>query len=138
MFQSPHLQPLPLTQPLPPPTWHLLLSPWWLRKNHGTAHCMSRLWARPLALVLTINTSGWILTVLPPPLRGNEVGPRPGRIKARSLIDVDHVRRPLLWQTLLLFRTTVSAHLRKVTLMVIKGVYHERFAVSYRTDFEHF
>ena len=76
--------------------------------------------------------------VLLPPLPRNEVGPHPGRIKARSLIDVDHIQRPLLWQTLLLFRTTVPARQRKVTLMVIKGVYHECFAVSYCTDFEHF
>ena len=138
MFQSPHLQPPPLAQPLPPPTRHLLLSPWWPRKNHGTTHCMSRPWARPLTLVLAVNLSGWILTVLLPPLPGNEAGLHPGRIKARSPVNVDHMQRPLLWQTPLLFRTTVPVCLRKVTLMVIKGVYHEHFAVSYLTDFEHF
>ena len=51
-----------------PPTQHLLLSLWWPRKNHGTTHSTSRLWARPLALVLAINPSGWILMVLSPPL----------------------------------------------------------------------
>ena len=137
MSQSPRLQPLPPTQPLPPPTRCLLLGPGWPRKNHGTAHCTSRLWARPSALVLAVNPSSWILTVLPPH-PGNKEGPRPGRIRARSLNDIDGIRRPFPWQTLRLLRNMVPAHLRKVMLMVIKGVYHEHFAVTYRTAFEHF
>ena len=60
------------------------------------------------------------------------------RIRTRSLTDAHCVQRPLLQQILQLLWNTVRARLQKVTLMVIKGVYYECFAVTCGTDFEYF
>ena len=91
-----------------------------------------------IGIVLAVNPSRWILPVLLPPLMGNEVGPHPGRIRTKSLNDAHCVRRPSLWQTLWLLRIMVPARLQKVTQMMIKGVYHECFVVTYRINFEYF
>ena len=118
-------------------TRHLLLGPQWPRKNHKTTHCMSKWWARPLVLALAANPLGWILLALPLPFMGNEVDPCPGRIRTRSINDTHHMRRPFPQWILRLSQNMVPAHLRKVTLMVIKGVYHERFAATHCTDFDY-
>ena len=114
----------------PPPAWYSPPSPQWPIKNHRTMHCMSRQWAQLSALVPAVNPLGWILLVLPLPLMESEVGPHPGRVRTKSLNDAHHVRKPFPWWTLRPLRNMVPAHLRKVMMMVIKGVYHGCFAVT--------
>ena len=121
----------------PLPTRHLLLCPQWPRKNHETTCCSSKRWARPSVLAPAANPLSWILPVLPLPFMGNKVDPHPGRIRTRSLNDAHRVRKPFPQWILRLSRNMVPAHLRKVTLMVIKGVYHECFAVAHCTDFDY-
>ena len=71
------------------------------------------------------------------PFMGNEADPHPGRIRTRSLNDAHHVPRPFPQWILRLSRNMVRACLRKVTLTVIKGVYHKRFAATHCTDFDY-
>ena len=137
MSQGPHLQLLQPRQSPPLPTQCLPLSPQWPRKNHETARCTSKWWARPSVLVPAANQLGWILPVLLLPFMGNEVDPHPGRIKTRSLNDAHRMQRPFPWWILRLFRNRVPAHLWKVTLTVIKGVYPECFAVTHCTNFDY-
>ena len=137
MSQGPHLQLLQPKQSPPLPTWHLPLSPQWPRKNHKTMCCMSKWWARPSVLAPAANPLGWILPVLLLPFMGNEVDPRRGRIRTKSLDDAHHVRRPFPRWILRLSRNMVPACLLKVTLTVIKGVYHERFAATHCTYFDY-
>ena len=120
----------------PLPTRRLSLSPQWPRKNYETTHCMSKRRARPLVLPLAANPLGWILLVLLLPFMGNEIDPCPGRIRT-SINDAHLVRRPFPRWILQLPRNMVPAHLRKVTLMVIKGIYHECFAATHCTDFNY-
>ena len=114
----------------PPPAWHSPLGPQWPIKNHGTTCCMSRWWARLSALAPAINPLGWILPVLPLPLVEKEVGPHPGMVRTKGLNDAHHMRRPFPQWTLRPLRNMVPARLQKVMMMVIKGVYHEHFAVT--------
>ena len=137
MSQSPHWQPLQPMQSPPLPARRLPLGPQWPRKNHETMRCMSKRWARPSVLAPAANPLGWILPVLLLPFMGNEVDPCPGRIRTRSLNDTHRVRRPFPRWILRLPQNMVPAHLRKVTLTVIKGVYHERFAATHCTDFDY-
>ena len=137
MSQVPHLQLLQPMQSPPLPTQHLPLGPQWPRKNHETAHCMSKQWTQPLVLVPATNQLGWILPVLPLPFMGNEVDPCPGRIRTRSLNDAHCVQRPFPRWILQLPRNMVPACLQKVMLTVIKGVYHECFAATHCTDFDY-
>ena len=137
MSQGPHLQPLQPMQSPPLPTWHLPLGPQLPRKNHETAHCTSKQWARPSVLAPATNPLGWILPVLLLPFMGNEVDPCPGRIRTRSLNDAHHMQRPFPQWNLRLSRNMVPARLWKVTLMIIKGVYHERFAATHCTNFDY-
>ena len=119
------------------PTWCLPLGPQWPRKNHKTTHCTSKPWAWPSVLALATNPLGWILLVLPLPFMGNEVDPCPGRKKTRSLNNAHCVWRPFPRWILWLPRNMVPARLWKVMLTVIKGVYHERFAVTHCTNFDY-
>ena len=137
MSQSPHQQLLQPTQLPPIPIWHLPLSPQWPGKNHETVHCTSKRSAQPSVLAPATNPFGWILPVLPLPFMGNKVDPHPGRIETRSLNDAHHVQGPFPRWILRLLRNMVPARLRKVTLTVIKGVYHEHFAVTHCTDFDY-
>ena len=130
MSQSPHLQLLQSMQSSPPPTQHALLSPQWLRKNHRTTRCMSKWLAGPSVLALAANPLSWILPILLLLLMENEVGPHPGKVKAKSLNDANRMRRPFPGWTLRPLVNMVPACLRKVTMTVIKGVYHECFAVT--------
>ena len=83
------------------------------------------------------NPLGWILPILPPPFMGNKVDPYPGRIRTRSLNNAHCVRRPFPQWILRLPQNMIPARLQKVMLMVIKGVYHECFAVTHCTDFDY-
>ena len=84
--------------------------------------------ARLSALAPAVNPLGWILPVLPLPLMENEVGPHPGRVRTKSLNDAHCVQKPFPQWTLRPLRNMVPARLRKVTMTVIKGVYHGCFA----------
>ena len=72
-----------------------LLGPQWPIKNHGTMHCTSRWCAQPSALAPAINPLGWILPVLLLPLMENKVGPRPGRVRTKSLNDTHRSAKTL-------------------------------------------
>ena len=72
------------------------------------------------------------------PLHGNRGrSPIPGRIRTRSLNNTHCMQRPFPRWILRLLRNMVPAHLRKVTLTIIKGDYHERFAATHCTDFDY-
>ena len=114
----------------PPPARRSLPGPRWPRKNHRTVHCMSRWWACPSALEPAINPLSWILPVLPLPLMENEVGPHPGRVRTKSLNNAHRMWKPFPRWTLQSLSNMVPAHLQKVKMTVIKGVYHECFAVT--------
>ena len=121
----------------PLPTRCFQLGPQWPRKNHETTCCMSKQWARPSVFAPATNPLSWILLVLPLPFLGNEVDPCPGRIRTTSLNNTHRMQRPFPWWILRLSRNMVPARLRKVMLMAIKGVYHERFAATHCTDLDY-
>ena len=99
--------------------------------------CRSRQWVRPSALAPAVNPLHWILPVLPLPLVENKVGPHPGMARTKSLNHAHRVQKPFPQWTLQPLRNMVPARLQKVTMTVIKGVYHERFAVTSCIHFDY-
>ena len=61
---------------------------------------------------------------------GKQSRSRPRRVRTKSLNDAHRMQKPFPWWTLRPLRNMVPACLWKVTMTVIKGVYHERFAVT--------